>query len=237
MTELAERLKQRYFGAQDHPYRTLEREIERHLGPQVTLLDAGCGREAPVLAKYVGRAGRLIGVDLVEFRGEIAGLELLPRDLSTTGLPDASVDLILSRSVLEHVEEPAAVYAEMFRILRPGGRFVFLTANLWDYASIIASIVPNRLHPWIVAKVEGRAEADVFPVRYRTNTRAAVRRFARASGFEIELFRHLGQYPAYFQFNGFLFLLATGYEKLISRFEALAFLRGWIFAVLRKPAG
>lgn len=236
MTELAERLKQRYFGAQEHPYRTLEREIERHLGPEVVVLDAGCGREAPVLARYVGRAKRLIGVDLVEFPRELPGIELLARDLGATGLPDASVDLVISRSVLEHVEDPVAVYAEIQRVLRPGGRFVFLTANFWDYASIIATIVPNRLHPWIVAKVEGRAEADVFPVRYRTNTRAAVLRYARASGFEVELLRHLGQYPAYFQFNGFLFLLATGYEKLISRFEALAFLRGWIFAVLRKPA-
>ena len=37
-------------------------------------------------------------------------------------------------------------------------------------------------------------------------------------------------------FNGGLFLLATAYEKLISRFDALGFLRGWIFAVLMKPA-
>jgi len=38
-------------------------------------------------------------------------------------------------------------------------------------------------------------------------------------------------------FNGFFFLLATGYEKVISRFESLAPLRGWIFAVLRKTHG
>jgi hypothetical protein len=37
-------------------------------------------------------------------------------------------------------------------------------------------------------------------------------------------------------FNGFLFLLATAYEKLISRFDALRFLRGWILVVLRKRA-
>ncbi len=236
MSELAERLKHKYFGRDEHPYTTLEREIERHLGPEVVLLDAGCGRGAPVLAKFAGRARRLIGVDLVEFLPGLAGLELLQGDLARTGLPDASVDLVYSRSVMEHVDDPARVYAEMQRILRPGGRFVFLTANLWDYASILARIIPNRFHPWIVSKVEGRAEEDVFPIRYRTNTRGAVRRWAAQSGFEIESFRHLGQYPAYFQFNGFLFWLATGYEKLISRFRALHFLRGWIFVVLRKPA-
>jgi len=235
MSELAERLKQKYFGAEEHPYTTLEREIGRHLGPEATLLDAGCGRGAPVLAKFAGRARRLIGVDAVAFLPGLQGLELVQGDLASTGLPDASVDLVYSRSVMEHVADPARVYAEMGRILKPGGRFVFLTANFWDYASIIATLVPNRFHPWIVSKVEGRAEEDVFPIQYRTNTRAAVKRWSARSGFEIESFRYLGQYPAYFQFNGFLFWLATGYEKLISRFSALHFLRGWIFVVLRKP--
>jgi len=235
MSALAEKFKQRYFGKDEHPYRTFEREFEQHLLPESTLLDAGCGRGAPVLAKYVGRARRLIGVDAVDFLPGLTGLELIPGDLAHTGLPDACVDLVISRSVMEHIADPAAVYAEMQRILRPGGRFIFLTANLWDYASIIAMIVPNRFHPWIVSKVEGRAEQDVFPIQYKTNSRAAVRRWSARSGFEIESFRHLGQYPAYFQFNGLLFLLATGYEKFISRFRALHFLRGWILVVLRKP--
>jgi len=236
MTELANKLKERYFGSQEHPYRTFEREVERYLGSEVTALDAGCGRTAPVLSKYVGRAKRLIGVDLVDFPTGLHGIELLKEDLAHVSVEDGSVDLIISRSVMEHVADPTAVYAEMHRLLRPGGHFIFLTANLWDYASIIARIVPNRFHPWIVAKVEGRAEEDVFPIQYRTNTHAAVRRLARAAGFEIKSFRHLGQYPSYFMFNGFLFLLATCYEKLISRFSSLGFLRGWIFVVLQKPA-
>jgi hypothetical protein len=36
-------------------------------------------------------------------------------------------------------------------------------------------------------------------------------------------------------FNGLLFLLATGYEKVISSVSALNFLQGWIFVTLRKP--
>jgi hypothetical protein len=95
--------------------------------------------------------------------------------------------------------------------------------------------VPNRLHPWIVAKTEGRQEKDVFPVQYRTNTRGAVQKWASAAGFETVSFRYLGQYPGYFMFNGFLFLLATAYEKLLRRFETLGFLRGWIYVTLRKP--
>ena len=234
MTELAQRLKDKHF-TQDHPYQIFEREVEAHLDPAHTLLDAGCGRTAPILAKYRGKARRLIGVDLVEFDPGVEGLELYHCDLGAIPLEDGCVDVMMARSVMEHVTDPARVYSEIYRVLKPGGHFIFLTANLWDYASIIAALVPNRFHPWIVSKTEGRAEHDVFPVAYRTNTRGAVNKWARHAGFDIVSFRYLGQYPSYFMFNGFLFLLATGYEKLIDKVSALNFLQGWIFVTLRKP--
>jgi SAM-dependent methyltransferase len=233
MSTLAHRLKDRYFQG-DHPYCLFEREVDSRLRPDHVLLDAGCGRTAPILGKYRGRARRLIGVDLVDFDTAVEGLELHHGDLGALPVESGSVDVIMARSVMEHVTDPASVYSEMYRVLKPGGHVVFLTANLWDYASLIAAIVPNRFHPWIVSKTEGRAEHDVFPVAYRTNTRGAVERWSRRSGFEVLSFRYLGQYPSYFMFNGFLFLLATAYEKLIARFSSLNFLQGWILVTLRK---
>ena len=235
MTRLADRLNDRFF-PEEHPYRTFEREVASLLRPEDTLLDAGCGRSAPILSRFKGKAARLIGVDLVEFVPKVEGLELHRGDLGAMPLDDACVDLVMARSVMEHVTDPARVYAEIYRVLKPGGRFVFLTANLWDYASIIAKVIPNRFHPWIVAKTEGRAEIDTFPVAYRTNTRGAVYKWSREAGFEVVSFHYAGQYPVYFMFNGFLFLLATGYEKLIRAVPGLQFLQGWIFVTLRKPA-
>ena len=234
MTALAQRLKNKYF-PQDHPYRIFEREVDGCLRPNHTLLDAGCGRTAPILEKYRNKACRLIGVDLVDFAPAAEGLELHHCDLSAMPIEDNCVDVMMARSVMEHITDPARVYRESFRVLKPGGHFIFLTANLWDYASIIATVIPNRFHPWIVAKTEGRKEHDVFPIAYRTNTRGAVKKWADHAGFEIVSFRYLGQYPSYFMFNGFLFWLATGYEKLISRVPCLNFLQGWIFVTLRKP--
>lgn len=234
MSELAHRLKDRYFRDEDHPYRLFEKKIRNLLKPEHTLLDAGCGRTAPILAKFRGHARQLVGVDLVDFTTQLDGMKLVKGDLSNTGLPDASVDLIMARSVMEHVADPTTVYGEMYRVLKPGGHFVFLTANLWDYSALIARIVPNRFHPWIVSKTEGRQEHDVFPIQYKTNTKGAVRKYADGAGFRILSFDYLGQYPGYLLFNGFLFFLGTLYEKLISRFQALAFLRGWILVVLQK---
>lgn len=234
MTELAERLRERFFGADEHPYRTFEREVERLLRPGDTLLDAGCGRAAPVLIKYREKAGQLIGVDLVAFDRTIDGVRLLNEDIGRMSLEDSSADLVMSRSVIEHVAEPRDLYREIHRVLKPSGHFVFLTGNLWDYAALIARLVPNRFHPWIVSRTEGRAEKDVFPVEYKSNTYRSVRKWAEASGFDIVAFKYLGQYPSYFMFNGFLFLIATAYEKLIARIPPLNFLRGWILVTLRK---
>lgn len=236
MTALAQRLKDRYFVNDHHPYRLFEREVDRHLAPDHALLDAGCGRTAPVLALYRGRARRLVGVDMVTFENAAGDLELYNGDLGAMPLPSETIDVAMARSVMEHVTDPAAVYAEMYRVLKPGGVFVFLTANLYDYASIVARLVPNHFHPWIVSKTEGRDEQDVFPIAYRTNTRRSVCRWSRRAGFEVERFGYLGQYPSYFMFNGLLFLIATGYEKLIGGIPALHCLRGWIMATLRKPA-
>ena len=235
MTALAQHLKDRYF-RENHPYRIFEQEVERILKPEHALLDAGCGRTAPILVNYRGRARRLIGVDLVQFDPSLQGLELYRCDLKAMPLESNCVDVVMARSVMEHVTEPALVFAEIHRVLKPGGHFVFLTANLWDYASLIAKVIPNRLHPWIVSRTEGREEQDVFPVAYRTNTQMAIDKWARQAGFERVALSYLGQYPAYFMFNGFLFLLATGYEKLLGKVSALGFLRGWILATLRKPA-
>lgn len=234
MDESIRRLREKYFGSDEHPYQTLEAEISRRLRPEHTLLDAGCGRTAPVLRKYRGAAKRLIGIDLVEFTEPVEGIELYRGDVSKTGLPDRSVDLIYSRSVMEHVGNPDAVFAESHRILRPGGHWIFLTANKWDYASIIARMIPNRLHPFIVRRVEGRPEEDTFPTRYRVNDRRTIERLAQSHGFSITGFSYLGQYPNYFLFSPLLFRIASQYELWLRRHPSRHWLRGWILAVLQK---
>ncbi|HZL60542.1 MAG TPA: methyltransferase domain-containing protein [Stellaceae bacterium] len=237
MSTLAQRLKQRYFGWYLHPYGMLLRRVEALLGAEAVLVDAGCGRGAPSLRPFRGKARRLIGIDVVPFSEKVDGIELRQRDLADTGLADESVDLMYSQAVVEHVQEPDKVFAEIARVLVPGGAYIALTANKWDYASLLARLIPNRFHPWIVRHTEGRPEEDVFPTAYKANTRRDVARHARRHGLEVAEFRYVGQYPSYFMFNGGLFFLATLYQKLIERTRPLHCLQGWIFFVLRKPEG
>jgi SAM-dependent methyltransferase len=235
MTQPAEPLIEKFFGNWEHPYRRFEREVEKALTLDSVLLDAGCGRSAPVLQKYRGRVKQLIGVDCVEFTARVDGVELHNRYLHDTNLPNESVDVVMARSVMEHVANPADVFAEMRRVLKPGGQFIFLTANAWDYATVIARLVPNKAHPWIVRKVEGRLEQDVFPTAYKVNTRRAVEAYARDAGLRVSGFQYLGQYPTYLLFSKPLFLLGTLYEKTIAAFPRLHCLRGWILVTLVKP--
>jgi SAM-dependent methyltransferase len=177
----------------------------------------------------------LIGVEMVEFADVPVGIEAVRSNLAALPLRAASVDLIMSRSVFEHLNDPGAVYREFARVLRPGGCVVFLTANMWDYGTLAARLIPNRFHARIVHALEGRHEEDTFPTAYKTNTRRAVDRLASSSGLCVESFEYLSQYPNYLMFNGVAFLIGTCFEKTITRFDTLRWLRGWILVTLRKP--
>ncbi|MDI6623186.1 MAG: class I SAM-dependent methyltransferase [Brevundimonas sp.] len=103
---------------------------------------------------------------------------------------DGSFDLIVCRYVLEHVECPETVSAELRRILAPGGTILAITPNKYGYVAVAASIVPNPLHVAVLKLVQpGKLAEDTFPTRYRMNTRRDLERafgalsyFLRASG-------------------------------------------------------
>ena len=91
---------------------------------------------------------------------------------------------------------------------------------------MVARLVPNRFHARVVKVVEGRKAEDTFPTAYRTNSGADVEALAAPSGFRVQSFEYLSQYPNYLRFNGLLFLLGMCFEKMINKLDALRFLRG-----------
>lgn len=56
-------------------------------------------------------------------------LDIRPGRAEKLDFPDNDFDLVHARSVLEHVDDPPAVFAEVFRVLRPGGVLWFCTTN------------------------------------------------------------------------------------------------------------
>ncbi len=102
--------------------------------PGETVLDIGCGAGMDLLlaAGRVGASGQAIGVDMTEpmagrARASAEALGYRHVDVrigDATSLPasDASVDVVISNGVLNLVPEKEKAFAEIMRVLRPGGR-------------------------------------------------------------------------------------------------------------------
>ncbi|MFI6707780.1 GNAT family N-acetyltransferase [Nonomuraea sp. NPDC050478] len=105
------------------------------LRPGETVLDLGSGGGIDVLlsARRVGEHGKAYGLDasadmlaLARRNAEQAGarnVEFLHGTIERVPLPDRSVDVVISNCVINLSSDKAAVLAEAFRVLRPGGRF------------------------------------------------------------------------------------------------------------------
>lgn len=99
------------------------------------VLDAGCGAGMDVIlaAHRVGPGGRVIGIDMSRamldraWQGIVAAkvddrASLFHGVFESLPMDDASVDVVLSNGVLNLASDKARVFAEMFRVLKPGGR-------------------------------------------------------------------------------------------------------------------
>ncbi|KLU63408.1 putative methyltransferase YcgJ [Peptococcaceae bacterium CEB3] len=106
------------------------------LKPGENVLDLGCGRGAETIeaAKLVQPGGMAWGLDLTPRMVEAAKQNAVEAGLKNVGfflgsmqnipLPDAFLDAVISNCAINHVEDKAAVYREIYRVLKRGGRFV-----------------------------------------------------------------------------------------------------------------
>jgi arsenite methyltransferase len=102
--------------------------------PGEVVLDLGCGAGTDLLiaAQMTGPSGRVVGVDMTAAmlaRAEasahemrLANVELHESLIETLPLEDTSVDVVISNGVIDLVPDKDAVFAEIDRVLRPGGR-------------------------------------------------------------------------------------------------------------------
>jgi SAM-dependent methyltransferase len=110
----------------------------------------------------------------------------------TSPFREKSFDLVTANMVVEHVDECSKFLGDIFRILEPGGRFLFHTPNLSNYMVFLASKTPDFLKDRIVWILERRKEEDRFYTHYHMNTVADVRQLATAAGFQVEELRVVG---------------------------------------------
>lgn len=104
--------------------------------PAEVVIDLGCGGgiDTILAARAVGPTGKAIGLDMLPEMLQVAAVnaaevgvtnvEWLRGDIEAIPLPDGTVDVVISNGVVNLSPRKSRVFAEVHRVLRPGGRFV-----------------------------------------------------------------------------------------------------------------
>jgi arsenite methyltransferase len=99
-----------------------------------TVLDLGCGAGTDLLiaAQMAGPGGRAIGIDITPSmvkrarqsaaEMELDKVEVHEGQIEQLPLPDESIDVVISNGVIDLVPDKDAVFSEIKRVLKPGGR-------------------------------------------------------------------------------------------------------------------
>ncbi len=219
---------------------TYEEALRANVARATAWLELGCGRRilppwrGTAEQALVGMCPRVVGVD-IDFDAIAENRSVFLKCLSSgDALPFAaeSFDLVTANMVVEHLEEPAAHFREIARVLKPGGAFLFHTPNALGYPTLLARIVPERVKRRMAALLDGRREADVYPTFYRANSRRSLEGLARAGPFET-LDLHFIATTAVFAIIPPIALFELLLLRVLST-EPLAALRTNIIGVLRK---
>src|SRR5262245_41068917 len=100
-----------------------------------TVLDLGSGGGIDVVlsARRVGPSGKAYGLDMTDEmlalarenqrKAGVDNVEFLKGEIEKIPLPDESVDVVISNCVINLSGDKDRVFAEAFRVLRPGGQF------------------------------------------------------------------------------------------------------------------
>lgn len=209
--------------------------IYEAIGPQSCVLDAGAGAGELFQYELKDKVKEIVGVDLdhrVESNPQLH--RSIYANLTSIPVEDDYFDLVFCRYVLEHIEKPQEFLREIYRILKPEGRFLFLTPNKWHYVSIASSLTPKWFHNWY-NRLRSRQEEDTFPTVYHLNTKSHIRHQFRLAGFEERKLIFRECCPNYLTFSILTFLLGVAYERLVNCSDLLATLRVNALGCFYKP--
>jgi len=123
--------------------------------PGETVLDIGSGSGTDVLfaSLKTGPSGKVYGLDITpamiaKARGNIErigakNIEILAGDATQIPLPDSSVDVVTSNGVLNLVPDKVAAFAEIHRVLRPGGRLQLADIVVQEDVGTVCGLNPQ----------------------------------------------------------------------------------------------
>lgn len=137
--------------ADEASYRVKLEATRALLRPDMDLLEFGCGTGGTAIL-HAPHIRHIWAIDFSEpmlekarAQAQAAGVENVTferADITGLAVPDESFDMVLGLSILHLLEDPDAVIAKVFAMLRPGGYFISSTACLGDTMGFIKFIAP-----------------------------------------------------------------------------------------------
>ncbi len=210
-------------------------QILANINTSSVILDLGAGAGIVQQMNFRKLAMRVCGVDLDQRVVTNAMLdEGKVSDAQSIPYPDNTFDLAFADNVVEHLDDPEAIFREVRRVLKPDGLFLFKTPNRLHYMPLIARCTPHAFHQW-VNRLRGRAEVDTFPTRYAANTPAAISRIASAAGLLLRAVYLYEGRPEYLRIFWPAYFFGMLYERVVNRFQCLARFRILLIASTQKP--
>ena len=182
-------IEQRHLGLPGHVLSTslltweATAEVTSALGlsPGDVLLDLACGRGGYGLEVAERTGARHLGVDFSaeavrqasEYAAQLGrAADFRVGDLADTGLDDDSVDAVMVIDSIQFAPDPGAAYAEIRRVLRPGGRVVLTS---WEVRDRHDEGVSERLRSVDLETDLGAAGFTAVQVEERPDWRAVER--------------------------------------------------------------
>jgi SAM-dependent methyltransferase len=150
------------------PWLYLAAEFEQHRGERV--LEIGCGTGCDLL-QFRKHGATAVGVDVTPEHLRLAqkrndnAVFLCRADARRLPFRDESFDYVYSHGVLHHIEQPRQTVKEIFRVLRPGGRFNIHVYALWSLF-LLATVIQHgyRWRLWI-ENSRDPVHIDLYTVR------------------------------------------------------------------------
>jgi ubiquinone/menaquinone biosynthesis C-methylase UbiE len=168
-------------------------------------LDVGAGKECPFFPFVRDpRSSVIVGVDCSEHElRHNADLSLKVVADAAGGLPfrDASMDLVVSRSVIEHIKDNQAFFAECARVLRPGGTLVHTFSGKFTPFSLLNRVMPNALARGLIAFFHPHWKDDCgFRAYYDKCYFSAIQKLLDRYGFRNSQFTFRYYQSIYYEF-------------------------------------
>ena len=200
--------------------------LKRLTGQKTRWLDAGCGRNVAIeefpcklnVGMDIHRHSEVLHSPPNHF--VMGSLEKLP-------FRDEAFTLVTLNTVVEHIRQPAAVFAEINRVLTPGGHVLIHTTNIHSPLVLLGRLFPESLRNRLFIGILGACKSDVFKAYHKLNTPGAFRKIDNFRVEEIHTVQDLNWT------NRAVFICLVAYH-LISRFPGLKRLRTNLIVLLRK---